>query len=408
MALFSSVGMVAAMLTVVCWFPLLDRGRVKENRFAQALGASLERWPRFAWPRSRVTRGLLILPGVVMLIGLARLSINDDVRQMQSSPPVLMQSQIRLSRLLGLPSPAQFYLVQGRDAEEVLQREEALKERLDKIPSISYSALSDWIPSQRRQQADAALTAQAEAPVLQGIGKALGETLHRPAFAAGPLTFEHWLASPASTAARALWLGRLGELKSGRDASVVLLHGLSDKALLPPLAAAVQGLEGVRWVDKAGEISALLARYRLAMSVLLLLAHAAVFAALAWRFGRQAWRAWLPTAAGSLATLALLGWLGEPLQLFNVLALLLLLGVGVDYGIFLLEHRASDAEARSAWLAVALGSASTWLSFGLLGLSGTPALHAFGLTLMIGLALVVLLAPCLRLPVASSHPPHPH
>ena len=67
------------------------------------------------------------------------------------------------------------------------------------------------------------------------------------------------------------------------------------------------------------------------------------------------------------------GWLGESLQLFNVLALILLLGIGVDYGIFLLEH---DGDG-SAWLAVVLGAASTLLSFGLLGLSGTPALRAW-------------------------------
>ena len=91
-------------------------------------------------------------------------------------------------------------------------------------------------------------------------------------------------------------------------------------------------------------------------------------------------------------TVAILGWMGQPFQLFNVLALVLLLGIGVDYGIFLLEH---DGDP-SAWLAVALGAASTWLSFGLLGLSATPALRAFGLTLLFGVLLVWMLAPMFR------------
>ena len=94
-----------------------------------------------------------------------------------------------------------------------------------------------------------------------------------------------------------------------------------------------------------------------------------------------AWRAWLPTAIGTLATLAILAALGQPIQLFNVLALALLLGTGVDYGIFLLEHE----DDGSAWLAVVLGAASTWLSFGLLALSSTPALRSFGLTLLLGI-----------------------
>jgi len=83
---------------------------------------------------------------------------------------------------------------------------------------------------------------------------------------------------------------------------------------------------------------------------------------------------------------------GQPWQLFNVLALMLLLGVGIDYGIFLQEHE----DDPHAWLAVVIGAGSTWLSFGLLGLSSTPALRAFGVTLMLGLPLVLVLAPLFR------------
>src|SRR5690606_26352248 len=101
--------------------------------------------------------------------------------------------------------------------------------------------------------------------------------------------------------------------------------------------------------------------------------------------------------AGILAV-ALLGWLGQPLQLFNVLALLLLLGMGIDYGIFLLEHRSDPA----AWTAVSVGAASTWLSFGLLSLSSTPALRAFGLTMLFGIGLVWLVSPLFRPPAGTA------
>jgi len=117
-----------------------------------------------------------------------------------------------------------------------------------------------------------------------------------------------------------------------------------------------------------------------------------VLAALCWRFGRQRRHPGTPCLAATLGVLAFMALAGQPLQLFNILALVLLLGVGVDYGIFLLEHE----EDGSAWLAVVVGAGSTWLSFGLLGLSQTPALKAFGTTLMVGLPLVLVLAPALR------------
>ena len=81
-----------------------------------------------------------------------------------------------------------------------------------------------------------------------------------------------------------------------------------------------------------------------------------------------------------------------PMQLFHVLALMLLLGVGVDYGVFMAERAARGPVA--PWLAVGMSAANAILGFGLLGLSGTPALRAFGLTMLMGTALVWLLVPC--------------
>lgn len=395
MAVFSAVGLAAAFLTAVCWFPWLDRGTVRPTRFAAAVAGSLA-----GWPRLRLTRRSLWGYAALLLVcggGWWQLHTGDDIRQLQGSPAVLMQSQRDVGRLLGVPSPAQFYLVRGGSPEQVLEREEALKARLDSLVHAGrlagYRAVSDWVPSARRQAADAALTARVEAEVVSAVNKQLGESLARASFDIAPLTLERWLADPVSAPARDLWLGPV----RGGVASVVMVRGLSDPALLPQLAAVADGLDGVRWVDKTAEVSALLGRYRVAMTWLLLLAHVAVYAVLWWRLRHLAWRAALPAVIASGLAVAILGWMGQPFQLFTVLALVLLLGIGVDYGIFLLEH---DGDP-SAWLAVALGAASTWLSFGLLGLSATPALRAFGLTLLFGVLLVWMLAPMFRPPVSD-------
>jgi predicted exporter len=107
-----------------------------------------------------------------------------------------------------------------------------------------------------------------------------------------------------------------------------------------------------------------------------------------------------PTAAGSLATLAILGFAGQDLQLFHVLALMLLLGIGVDYGIFMQES--PDRRDATAWLAVGLSAANTILGFGLLALSNTPALRSFGLTMLLGTLFVWLAVPCFGKPSTST------
>lgn len=396
MAVFSSVGLVAAFLTAVCWFPALDRGTLRGSRMAGAVAANLGRWPAL---KGRRLWALLALFTLLCAWGVSRLHTNDDLRQLQSSPPELIKDQIEVSRLLQIPSPAQFFVVRGATPEAVLQREEALKETLRlesaKVGTPALSAVSDWVPSAARQADNRRLAAQAEQAVLRKVSQALGEDLQRPAFNPAPLDLQAWLASPASAAARAQWLGPI----DGGYASAVLIRGLANRAQAEALHALGEQVEGVHWVDRAGDMSGLLGRFRVTMGWLLLAGHVVVWSAMALRYGRSAWRAWLPTALASLGCLAALGALGEPFQLFNLLALMLLLGMGVDYGIFLLEHQGEDQG--HAWLAVLLGALSTGLSFGLLALSATPALHAFGLTLLIGLALVCLLAPLFRL-----HKPH--
>jgi predicted exporter len=396
MALFSAVGLVAAFLTAVCWFPALDRGALPGSRMAGAVAGSLARWPRL---KGRWLWTSMALFFGICAWGIHRLEANDDLRQLQSSPAALVKAQVEVARLLQTPSPAQFFLVQGPTVQAVLQREEALKAAL--VPrfgqfaqngeQLGLSTLSDWVPSAARQAENRQITARVEQQLLARIGESLGEDLRRPEFKTTALELQPWLDSPASGVARAQWLGPVGD----GYASVVLIRGLTQRTQGEALKALGEQVEGVQWVDRAGDMSRLLGRFRAAMGWLLLAGHVLVWAALAARFGRSAWRAWLPTALASLGCLAVLGALGEPLQLFNLLALMLLLGMGVDYGIFLLEHQGE--EQGYAWLAVLLGAVSTGLSFGLLALSATPALHTFGLTLLVGLTLVCILAPSMRL-----------
>ena len=390
MAVFSVVGLAAAFLTVICWFPWLERAAPPHTRLSTAMSSWLLRWPHVR--ASKPWYAVAVLTAAVMLTGLWQVHANDDLRNLQSSPKTLIQQQIDISRLLGLPSPAQFYLVRAKDAASVLQREQALTARLSVLTAQGkirgYRAISDWLPSPQQQSVDAALTARTETAVLAKLSAATGETLQRSTFAVDSLTMDAWLAAPASRPLRQLWLGSIGD----GVGSVVLVDVGGNRAVLASLQHAADGLAGVRWVNRTAEFSALLGHYRHRMLWLLLAGIALVVLALWWRYRGEAWRALVPTLLSGLLSVALLGWLGMPLQLFNVLALLLLLGMGVDYGIFLLEHR-GDA---SAWLAVCVGAASTWLSFGLLGLSATPALRAFGITLLFGIGLVWLLSPLFR------------
>jgi predicted exporter len=402
MAVFSALGLIFAWLTVVFWFPILLRtGTLKSARVVNWCAISLERWPLLRLHRSTFwAAGMFI---AFAALGLSRLGVQDDIRLLQNPPKNLIDDQIKLSKLLDAPTPAQFYLVRGATSEIVLQREEMLKDRLDPLIEkhviSGYEALSNWVPSSRAQVARRNLIDQtllnANGP-LAAVAAQIGEdakwvaTTRAHLLASSlPLTPSAFLKTPANEPWRQLWLGEV----DGGHGSIVALRGLTHGSL-PLLQHAGTGLDGVQWVDKVGEISSVLGRYRKYMGWVVLLSYFAVYGLLYPRYREATWRVLAPTALASIATLALLGIAGQSLQLFHVLALMLLLGIGVDYGIFLHEH--PSRRDAIAWLAVALSALGTLLSFGLLSLSKTPALQAFGLTMLIGTTTVWLIVPCFR------------
>lgn len=400
MAVFSALGLVFAWLTVVFWFPTLIGSRtLKSGGLVRVYGAALQRWPLLRFNRATLVAAVAFV--LAAGYGVSRLGANDDIRLLQNPPKHLIADQIKLSKLLDAPTPVQYFLVRGDSSETVLQREEALKARLDTLIAAKrisgYQAMSNWVPSAKTQAERRALIETkllADGGPLQGIATQAGEDAQWIAAtragllaAASPLTLDDFLKTPASDPWRHLWLGET----NGVYASIVALRGLSNAAV-PQVLLAAEGLDGVQWVDKVAEISSVLGRYRQYMSWVVLGAYAVVFALLFPRYRRKTWRVLAPTALASIATLALLGFASQNLQLFHVLALMLLLGVGVDYGIFMQEH--PDRRDHTPWLAVGMSAANTILSFGLLGLSSTQALQAFGLTMLLGTALVWLIVPC--------------
>jgi len=92
----------------------------------------------------------------------------------------------------------------------------------------------------------------------------------------------------------------------------------------------------------------------------------------------------------SLLALGVLSLLGVAINLFHIFALYLVLGLGMDYSIF---RREAGTAPQRCLLAVLLSALTSSLSFGLLSLSSTPMIAAFGMTVLLGGVANVLLLP---------------
>ncbi|MEC4748664.1 MMPL family transporter [Methylomicrobium sp. Wu6] len=393
-ALFSAVGLFAAWLTVVLLFPMLLTGfQFAHEPALLKLAVIWERdWPAWvAKNRSWLAPTLLI----VLASGIWKLTPRDDVRLLQSAPPALLQSAEKISQLLQVRD-SQFFLVSGKDQKEWHRNEQQLLEKLETLVQNkalkSYEGLSRYWPDPEAQRNNYRLVKQKlfDSGLAERYMTNLG--FDRAAVAAeakaiidaerNTLKLEDWLVM-ADEGKQSLWLGCAKDRCSG----IVALSQIQDFAALTSL----QQLPGVVWVDHVEELSSLFARYRIRASVLLFSAFALVLTGLCFKFG---WRGAATVMAiplvSALAALAMTGWFNQLFSLFNLFALLLVLGIGVDYAAFFFlagERRLSTS------LAVTLSGLTTLLSFGLLAVSSTEIVHAFGFTVAVGIITAMLTAP---------------
>jgi len=101
---------------------------------------------------------------------------------------------------------------------------------------------------------------------------------------------------------------------------------------------------------------------------------------------------------------ALLLLLGKKLSLFNLVALLLVVGIGLNYALFFNRPQSGDEEQRRTLLSLAVCSATTLSAFGALAFSETPVLNAIGITVTLGTVLSLLLAAALSKREETSRP----
>jgi predicted exporter len=391
-AVFCMVGLVVGAGCVLCLYPVLSVAAARQRplpsvgiRVGQALDEFLGRW---RWTPMKL--GAVALLAVGVSFGLVRLRAQDDVKALQQSPAQLTGEERRVRELLGTGVETRFFLVTGESAQAALATGEQLARVLDDLVRdgaiTSYQSVGQGLPSEARQRQSHDLMARqvyARGALLDQIGERLGfgatflDQLRADfASATSPLSVEEWLASPASAGARHLWLGKAGS----RYATIVTLGGIRDLRALDGVA-----MDDVRLIDRVAETSEILARYRHLMSWLLAAIYGIAALVLLLRFGwRDVPRMLLPSVLATLATLGLFGWLQIPFNLFTLLALWLVLGLGIDYGIFLRHGR---AHRPTAILSVTLSACTTLIAFGLLAFSATPFIRSIGSTLLVAITL---------------------
>jgi predicted exporter len=83
-------------------------------------------------------------------------------------------------------------------------------------------------------------------------------------------------------------------------------------------------------------------------------------------------------------TVSLLKLIGEEMNLFHLISLMLVLGIGIDYSLFFSRENEALSERKATLHALGLCALSTASVFTVLATSRIPVLHAIGTTVSIG------------------------
>ncbi|WP_223544489.1 MMPL family transporter [Pseudomonas sp. A-B-19] len=391
-AVFSAAGLLGAYLSAVCLLPALLKG--VELRPAQ--------WPlricellldcREALLKQLKTPVLLALLIAFCVGGLLQLDSKNDIRQWISAPQQLTDEARTIARITGYQPTSQFFLIRAANQQQLLERQTALRERLDQLIGLEklqgYLSLNQLVsPPNEQQQVREALSKLPSfwQPMLDiGIpAEALQAELTKLQ-ALPTVDIDAALSGPLAEPYRPLWLGPTDD----GVAAMVSLQGISNPALLR-----LQGedLPGVTLVDRLGELNDVFAATQISAAELKLASCVLIVLVLLLPFGLGgALRIVSLPLLAALCSLASLGWLGQPLTLFSLFGLLLVTAISVDYAILMREQVGGAAVSLLGTLLAAL---TTWLSFGLLAVSSTPAVSNFGLSVSLGLIFSFLLAP---------------
>jgi predicted exporter len=354
--------------------------------------------------RSRRTRALTAIAAVAAVAALAATHPawwERDLASLSPIPAELRARDAELRREIGAPEVSYIVATRGATEDEALAGAEALRPVLQAArsqralagfdspaallpPHATQRARLDAIPAPellaanlREALRDLPFKAEAFEPFLTDAGRARS---------AAPVTRASYAGTPLGAKLDALLVAL-----DGSFLALTPLAGVADPHAIEAIIAAVPGARMVNLKEVSTDMVDQYLRESM-RQVALGAALVALLLAAGLRSPRRAARVALPIAAAIAITAGVLAAFGVKLSVFHLVALLLVLGIGLNYALFLEAAGADAARRERARQALALCVATTVLTFGILALSATPVLHAIGTTVALGALASLLLA----------------
>jgi len=353
---------------------------------------------------TRLPRLVLLAPialGLLAAFALPAVQWSDDLSQLTQFDPELVDEDRRVRERVAQLEGGRFVIAIAADSEAALLKNDEIHERLQPVVAAGavggIRSLHSLVWSQALQgrnydllREDPELYARLDAAFEQegfrpGAFSAFGDALAAPP--PTPLRIEALQESPLAQML-APFVFDLGD----RTAVVTYLRDLDDPVAVQQ---ALAGLDDVHLLDRRSFVSDIYSEFRETSLRQILFGGGLVLLLLAVRYRamRPVLAAFVPSVLVTLIVLAVLATIGAPANLLHVMSLVMVMGIGVDYGIFCVDSARWREDFGATLLSLLLSCLTTAFVFGSLAFSSQPSLRAIGITTGVGVLLSFLLAP---------------
>ena len=383
LALFAIFGIILSVTLALLLLPPFLRGKP---------GAAFRMVPDRRIHRPRLLLTFWSLAMLFLAVMAVRINCVGDLRQVNLVPESLRTAENSLKSVWGEVRSRALVFAQGDTLEEALQVNEKLYPVLRRqfsareIVSLAPVLPSAKIQNRRRKNWQLFWNPNRLNKLQLNLDQASLEIgCSTTAFA--PFIESLLLLPPQLT--REFWqkagFAALFEAMIDTDGPGVTVISLIPDRISADLVEKCSAINGVHLVSPKlfnQEVSAAISADLLRFVGLALIVVSLILLFLLRNF-YQAGLALLPVLAGLLSMFGIMGFLGLSFNIFNLVATILVIGLGVDYGIFMVYRlfRGSDQATEKAVMVSAL---TTLAGFGVLVLARHPALNSIGLTVLLG------------------------
>jgi predicted exporter len=387
MAVFSMIAIVASMAAtywiVPMWMPTTYRPPRTLDVVNRAVLVVLRRLTRRTWNRNWRRAGL-VLAGVVTVAGLWAARFSDDVNMLVNDSGPHVRDDHAVRERLGEESSS-FAVITASSDDTLLAAIGTTCGELDQAQRAgllaSFVRLDHLLPSPAEQTARFAAAREA-APRLRSTMTELGFV---------PDQFQPYWDSLAAAQPKVITLADVRHSPLSPLMTAWLPAHATPIALIPlvgvkDLAAVRARVPSAAIIAPTETVVALFRSVRINTVIASAVGFAAIFLLLLARYRnvRKVLIALAPALLACAATVGTLVVAGSPLTILHVMSLLLVISLGVDFGIFFVDTMETLEEAARTMVSIITASITTILSFGLLGLSQSPGLAAIGVTVTLG------------------------